>query len=124
MLELDCADKILAPNDASPNFKPDQIFKFQLDWEKPELIDLVINDIANGDGEKMFNSQHMLNCMWVYDTNILKICNKIQLIEAMNKYTLCRTNEMGIMNLLFHFKYNLWNEFPLKNSSTEPNFTV
>jgi len=116
LLELDYKDKILAPNDASPNFNPDQIFKFQLDCGKPELIDLVINDIANGDGDKMFNSHHMLNCMWVYDTSILKICNKTHLIEAMNKYTLCRTNEMGIMNLLFHFKYNLWNEFPLKNS--------
>ena len=117
LLELDYKDKIIAPNDASPNFKPDQIFKFQLDWSKPELIDLVINEIANGDADKMFNSQHMLNCMWVYDTNILKICNKIQLIEAMNKYTLCRTNEMGIMNLLFHFKYKLWREIPLKNST-------
>ena len=116
LLELDYKDKILAPNDASPNFRPDQIFKFQLDWAKPELIDLVINEIANGDGDKIFKTQHMLNCIWVYDTNILKICNKTQLIEAMNKYTLCRTNEMGIMNLLFHFKYNLWKEFPLKNS--------
>ena len=43
LLELYYKDKILAPNDASPNFRPDQIFKFQLDWEKPELIDLVIN---------------------------------------------------------------------------------
>ena len=116
LLELDYTDKILAPNDASPNFHPNQIFKFQLDWAKPELIDLVVNELADGDRDNMFHSHHMLNCMWVYDTNILKICNKAQLIEAMNKYTLCRTNEMGIMNLLFHFKYNLWREFPLKNS--------
>jgi hypothetical protein len=35
----------------------------------------------------------------------------------MNKYTLCKTNEMGIMNLMLHFKYKLWKEFPLKASN-------
>jgi len=39
------------------------------------------------------------------------------MIEAMNTYTLCRTNEMGIMNLLLRFKYNLWEPFPVKISS-------
>jgi len=112
LLELDYKDHILAPNDASPNFRPDQIFKNQLSWDKPELIDLIKNDF----GDQIFEAHHMLNCMWVYDTSILNICNKIQLIEAMNKYTLCKTNEMGIMNLLFHFKYHLWAAFPLKAS--------
>jgi hypothetical protein len=113
LLELDYKDKILAPNDASPNFREDQIFKYQLSWDNLDKINLIKTDF----GEEIFNKHHMLNCIWVYDTNILKICNKSQLIEAMNKYTLCKTNEMGIMNLLFQFKYNLWREFPLKNSS-------
>jgi hypothetical protein len=113
LLELDYKNRLLAPNDASPNFNADQNFKNQLSWDNLDLIELVKNDF----GEAIFDSQHMLNCIWVYDTNILKICNKLQLIEAMNKYTLCKTNEMGIMNLLFHFKYNLWREFPLKASS-------
>ena len=110
LLELDCTNCILAPNDASPNFREDQIFKNQLSWDNEDLIQLIKKDFS----ENIFTSYHMLNCMWMYDTNILKICNKNQLIEAMNKYTLCKTNEMGIMNLLFHFKYNLWREFPLK----------
>ena len=110
LLELDYKNHILAPNDASPNFRPDQIFKYQLSWDNLDIIELVKTDF----GDKIFDSQHMLNCIWIYDTNILKICNKEQLIEAMNKYTLCKTNEMGIMNLLFHFKYKLWREFPLK----------
>ena len=55
--------------------------------------------------------------MWIYDTNILNLCNKTQLIEAMNKYTFCKTNEMGVMNLLFHFKYRLWNNLPIKASN-------
>ena len=113
LLKLDYKNCILAPNDASPNFSPDQVFKHQLSYDNTETVELVKNDFGN----KIFEKHHMLNCMWIYDTSILKICNKIQLIEAMNKYTLCKTNEMGIMNLLFHFKYNLWKEFPLKASN-------
>jgi hypothetical protein len=60
-----------------------------------------------------------LNCMWIYDTNILRVCNKKQLIDAMNTYTLCRTNEMTVMNLLFHFKYHLWEPFPIKTPSNK-----
>ena len=113
LLELDCTNCILAPNDASPNYREDQIFKYQLSTDNEEIFNLVKNDF----GDSILNSQYMLNCMWMYDTNILKICNKTQLIEAMNTYTLCKTNEMGIMNLLFHFKYKLWREFPLKASN-------
>ena len=113
LLELDYKGHILAQNDAAPYFQADKIFKHQLSYDNLEIIDLIKNDF----GEDIFNSRHMLNCMWVYDTSILKICNKTQLIDAMNKYTACKTNEMGIMNLLFHFKYHLWKEFPLKASN-------
>ena len=109
ILELDYKNKILAPIDAKQlNISTDSIFKHQLEHNDANKIANVINDF----GENIFEQHHMLNCMWVYDTNILKICNKDQLIEAMNKYTVCRTNEMGIMNLLFHFKYKLWEKFP------------
>jgi hypothetical protein len=35
----------------------------------------------------------------------------------MNKYTFCKTNEMGLMNILFHFKYQLWDRLPIKASN-------
>ena len=113
VLELAYHNSILAPNDASPNFKSNQIFKYQLSYDNEEKIELIKKDFGN----EIFDSYHMLNCMWVYDTSILKICNKEELIHAMNKYTVCKTNEMGIMNLLFHFKYKLWKEFPSKSSN-------
>jgi len=113
LLDLEYHNCILAQNDASPNFRSDQIFRHQLSFDNEEKIDLIKTDF----GDEIFDSHHMLNCMWVYDTSILKICSKQQLIDAMNKYTLCKTNEMGIMNLMFHFKYKLWKEFPLKISS-------
>jgi hypothetical protein len=113
VLDLDYHNSILAPNDASPNFRSDQIFKHQLSYDNEEKVERIKADFGN----EIFDSYHMLNCMWVYDTSILKICNKEQLIGAMNKYTVCKTNEMGIMNLLFNFKYKLWKEFPLKSSN-------
>jgi hypothetical protein len=113
LLELNYENSIIAQNDASPNFRSDQIFKYQLSFDNEEKIELIKQDF----GEEIFDSHHMLNCMWVYDTSILKICSKQHLIDAMNKYTLCKTNEMGIMNLMFHFKHKLWKAFPLKASN-------
>jgi hypothetical protein len=110
LLELEYKGAILAPNDAAPNYYPEQVFGNQLSNDNPEIIELIKNDFT----ANIFQSYHMLNCMWVYDTQILDVCNKTQLIEAMNRYPVCKTNEMGIMNLLFHFKYNLWREFPEK----------
>ena len=111
LLDLDYKDKILAPKDGK--LYEDQSFNCQLSYDKPELIE----DLKNEFGEKIFNSNYMLNCIWIYDTNILKLCDKNQLIEAMNKYTFCKTNEMGIMNIILHFKYNLWERMPIKASN-------
>jgi hypothetical protein len=108
LLEIDCNDKILAPKDGKHYI--DQEFHCQLSYDKPELIDSLTLEF----GEPILKSNYMLNCMWVYDTSILGLCDKEQLIEAMNKYPFCKTNEMGIMNLLFHFKYHLWEPFPVK----------
>lgn len=111
LLDLDYKCAILAHNEPF-------LFKTQLCYDNVEKIELIKTDF----GEDMFDSNYMLNCMWVYDTNILKICNKQQLIDAMNKYTACKTNEMGIMNLLFHFKYKLWKALPLKNCNGKTLF--
>jgi hypothetical protein len=109
ILELDYKNKLLAPIDGKQLIQePNAIFKYQLEYDNVDNINLIKHDF----GENIFNQTHMLNCMWIYDTNILKICNKTQLINAMNTYPVCRTNEMGIMNLLFHFKYKLWEKFP------------
>ena len=108
LLEIDYKNKLLAPKDGK--LYEDQQFNCQLSYDKPELIDSLKSEF----GDKILTSNYMLNCIWIYDTNILKLCDKNQLIEAMNKYTFCKTNEMGIMNIMFHFKYNLWERFPIK----------
>ena len=111
LLEIDYKNKLLAPKDGK--LYEDQQFNCQLSYDKPELI----NSLKSEFGDKILTSNYMLNCIWIYDTNILKLCDKPQLIEAMNKYTFCKTNEMGIMNILFHFKYNLWERLPIKASN-------
>ena len=108
LLELDYKCKILAPIDGKNDKHND--FNCQLSYDNIELIEKVKTDF----GEDILKETYFLNCIWIYDTEILKLCNKNQLIEAMNEYTLCRTNEMGIMNLLFTFKYHLWEPFPFK----------
>jgi hypothetical protein len=111
LLELDYKNRLIAPKDGK--LYHDQSFNCQLSYDKPELIESLKNEF----GENILKSNYMLNCMWIYDTNILKLCDKKQLIEAMNKYTFCKTNEMGIMNILLHFKYNLWERMPIKASN-------
>lgn len=108
LLELDYKNKILAPKDGK--FHENQKFKCQLSYDNEDMVQLVKADF----GEKILDEIYFLNCIWIYDTSILNICNKQQMIDAMNTYTLCRTNEMGIMNLLFAFKYRLWEPFPFK----------
>jgi hypothetical protein len=111
LLEIDYKNKLLAPKDGK--LYEDQPFNCQLSYDKPELIESLKSEF----GDKILTSNYMLNCIWIYDTNILKLCDKSQVIEAMNKYTFCKTNEMGIMNILFHFKYNLWERLPIKASN-------
>ena len=111
LLELDYKNKILAPKDGKST--DIQKFNCQISYDNLELIETMKNEY----GSHILDSEYMLNCIWIYDTFILNLCDKKQLIEAMNKYTFCKTNEMGIMNLLYNFKYNLWESFPVKASN-------
>ena len=111
LLELDYKNKILAPIDGKSSDL--QKFNCQISYDSLELIESLKTEF----GSDILDSQYMLNCIWIYDTFILNLCDKEQLIEAMNKYTFCKTNEMGVMNLLYNFKYNLWEPFPIKASN-------
>jgi hypothetical protein len=110
LLSLDYKNKILAPIDGK-HYTYNK-FECQISYDKPEYIQSLVRKF----GDSILKSNYMLNCIWIYDTSILDLCDKNQLIEAMNEYPFCRTNEMGIMNLLFHFKYHLWDPFPVKTN--------
>jgi gamma-glutamylcyclotransferase (GGCT)/AIG2-like uncharacterized protein YtfP len=108
LLNLDYTNSILAPNDAGHNNKPDKIFSSQISFHDPDLIDALISEF----GADILNKHYFLNCIWIYDTNILEYISKEELIDVMIKYPCCITNEMTIMNLVFNFKHNVWKEFP------------
>ena len=111
ILEINYNDRLLAPKDGK--LYDEETFNCQISFDNQGLVETFKNEY----GESTMKSNYMLNCMWIYDTNILKLCDKMQLIEAMNKYTFCKTNEMGIMNILFHFKYKLWERLPIQASN-------
>ena len=102
VIGLDCTNKILSPQDG------DKRFHLQVSYDKPQYINMMCSKY----GKEMLDSTSMLNCMWIYDTAILDKCNKQELIQGMNDYPCCKTNEMAIMNLFFHFKYRLWEPLP------------
>ena len=111
LLALDCKNKILAPIDGK--ISDYNRFETQLSYDNQDYIQSLVRQF----GDSILESTYKLNCIWIYDTRILDLCDKNQLIEAMNNYPFCKTNEMGIMNLLFHFKYHLWEPFPIKASN-------
>jgi hypothetical protein len=108
LLNLDCKNKFLAPNDAGYNNKSDKIFSTQICFRDINII----NEFTNEFNNEVMISQYFLNCIWIYDTNILKTIKKQEFIDYMNKYPFCKTNEMAIMNIILHFKYKLWEPFP------------
>jgi lipopolysaccharide biosynthesis glycosyltransferase len=108
LLDLDCDGKLLAPDDAATD---DSLKRFHLMLEmtaNPSVSKKLLEEY----GEEILNKRYFLNCIWMYDTKLLKICNKDNLIIEMNKYPICRTNEMTIMNLLFTMKHKVWKPFP------------
>jgi len=111
LLELDYKGAVIAPRDGK--IDAPITFNTQISHDNAELVAKLVAEY----GSDILQSNHMLNCVWIYDTDILQICNKMQLVEAMNQWPLCKTNEMTIMNLLLHFKYKLWKPFPVNASN-------
>lgn len=101
-------NKILAPDDA-PQYDTEKRFRLMLEIGTNPLADQrLFNDFP----KDILEERYFLNCLWVYDTNLLSICDMSDLIDAMNKYPICRCNEMTIMNLLYTMKHRVWSPFP------------
>lgn len=115
LLEMEYKGLFLSPNDAGdgPIKRSGKIFNTQISHDNENIVKELLNDF----GEDILKSEYFLNCIWIYDTDILKIIKKDELIETMNKYPLCKTNEMAVMNLIINFKYKLWKEFNWKSSN-------
>jgi hypothetical protein len=105
---IPCDGKILAPDDA-PSYDTQKRFKLMLELDaNPPATEKLFQEYS----EDILEERYFLNCIWMYDTKLLELCNKSDMIEAMNKYPICRCNEMTIMNLLFTMKHSVWQPFP------------
>ena len=111
LLELDYKGKFLCPLDrAYPNgYKP---FNTQISSDNIDLVNQFICHYGN-----IMDSPYFLNCIWVYDTELLNHMHKQQLIDLIDKYTLFKTNEMGVMNIVFAFEMKCWTPFPERASN-------
>ena len=112
ILAVDYKGKFLAPDDGG-NFSilpnPHKLFESQISKCDEKRMEILKKDFPKVNDLK---EAYFLNCMWVYDTSILDICSKQEMVEGMLKYPICKTNEMALMNLYIHFKYGLWERFP------------
>ena len=121
ILRLDYKGKFLAPDDGGnytmlPNL--DKLFKTQVSLTSPNRT----NEILTEFGKNILNEPYFLNCIWVYDTNILNTVKKDEMVDGILKYPVCKTNEMALMNLYINFKYKLWERFPVKASNGKTLF--
>ena len=115
ILALPYKGKFLAPDDGgnfTPSPNPNKLFQTQLSQTFPSNIIELQNQFGN-----ILEKAYFLNCIWIYDTAILQICSKEEMIQGILRYPICKTNEMALMNIFIHFKYSLWEPFPIRASN-------
>jgi hypothetical protein len=105
--ELPYQGKLLAPDDV-PSYG-DQRFNSMVELSANPIA---ANNLLQDYSPEILKSRYFLNCIWVYDTSLIKLCKVSEMIDTMNKYPIYRCNEMTVMNLLFTFKYKVWEPFP------------
>jgi len=83
---------IVAMDDAYPDYTKN--FTSQIELSNTSVVDKL---------KKFYNieSKYFLNCIFLFDTNIIKDNTLSDLIDLMNEYPICKTNEMAIMNIYF-----------------------
>jgi hypothetical protein len=108
LADIPCNGLFLAPDDAAPD---DENKRFGGIIETDINKD-VLKQLWDEYDPSILTKRYFLNCIWMYDTSLLKIVCLKDFIDAMNKYPICRCNEMTIMNLIFTFKHDVWKPFP------------
>lgn len=108
ILALDWKGRFVAPDDSAP-YDNGNRFSTQIDLEaNPDVSYKIFKEF----GREIISANYFMNCIWMYDTALLDVCNSAQLIKGMDEYPICLTNEMALMNLFFNLKYRLWTAMP------------
>jgi hypothetical protein len=108
LLDLPWRGKFLAPDDSDP-YDNGNRFQCQVQLSaNPEAATAFLKDWPS----EILDQKYFLNCLWVYDTALLSQVSMEEMIDAMNTYPICGTNEMTILNLFFTFKLKVWSPLP------------
>ena len=108
LADLPCNGVIMAPDDAA-HYDQEKRFGGIIETDRnPEVVARLFEEY----GSDMLKERYFLNCIWMYDTSIITSTTFQELVETMNKYPICRCNEMTVMNLVFTFKHKVWKPFP------------
>jgi len=108
LVDLPCDGVLMAPDDAAPH---DQLKRFGgiIETDRnPPVCDKFFKEFDRS----IIGQRYFLNCIWMYDTRLLRTAPFQELVRMMNDYPICRCNEMTVMNLLFTFKLGAWKPFP------------
>lgn len=112
LLEVEWRGRLTAPDDALPGDNGRR-FRCQIDLEAdPAVRDRLLADF----GAHILDARYFLNCMWIVDTSLVDACSRADLEDGMNRYPISLTNEMGIMNLYFHFRHRAWQPLPERDA--------
>lgn len=104
-LDVDWVGQFVAPDDDQWGWT--KKFSEQLEMSNwPEVVNQLQTDCPG-----VLDGRYFLNCMWIYDTRLG--ISKDELIDTIGRYPLWRTNEMGVMNVVIHFKMKKWYALPL-----------
>ena len=108
-VDLDCTNSILASDDSDP-YDNGVRFHRQIDLS---MNTNVVIDFINTFGVDCLTKKYFLNCMFMFDTQLIEENTFNELIEMMNRFPICRCNEMTLMNMYFTLQKNVWKPFPM-----------
>lgn len=108
LADLSCENTILAPDDAAL-YDENKRFGAIIETDQNPTV---VNELFKEYSPDILKERYFLNCIWMYDTSLLNMVSFQDFVDAMNKYPICRCNEMTIMNLLLTFKHKVWTPFP------------
>jgi hypothetical protein len=108
LADLPCDGAFMAPDDCAP-YDTTGVFSKIIEIDRnPPVVEQLFQEYPRD----ILDRRYFLNCIWMYDTTLLRTITYAELADTMNRYPICRCNEMTIMNLLFTMKYQVWKPFP------------
>ena len=115
LLDLEWKGLLLGPDDQDHTAPGAKTFRCQLDTlSNPPAFQAFQHEFPES---ILDDSHYLLNCMFVFDTSLLDRISYTELIDTMIQYPIASSNEMTIMNLVFHYRHHVWRPLPVRVGS-------